>query len=298
MPGLHVRALALLMLAATPGIARSQTPPSAAQISRPVVAGHVMRVRIAGLSQRRPDQPVVILEGGTLQPLETWNPVFDRIAAFVPVIAYDRRGVGQSAFDNEPQTLRHVVGSLHAMLAELKVPPPYVLVGHSFGGVLIREFAREYPREVRGLVYVDAPDTDLTSAEIARYAADAPQRFRSELDQMPSDLPPGMRAEIDNLRRLVSGDLTELNAVRPPDGIPSAVLIAAGKNDAEKDPAAKTFAEWRLRQAMTDELRWALSSPEGLFVVTRHGGHNLHQDNPDLTVLAIQTIVGAATRTP
>jgi hypothetical protein len=105
-----------------------------------------------------------------------------------------------------------------------------------------------------------------------------------------------MKAEIDNLRRLVSGDLTELNAVRPPGGIPAAVLIAAGKIGDETDPAAKAFAEWRLRQAMTHELAWALASPDGLYVVTRHGGHNLHMDNPDLTVSAIQYIVQSGLR--
>jgi pimeloyl-ACP methyl ester carboxylesterase len=232
-----------------------------------------------------------VLEGGTLQPLETWDAVFVRIATFAPVIAYDRRGVGQSEFDEVAQTLSHVTGSLHALLAELKVAPPYVLVGHSFGGVLIRQFAREYPGDVLGLVYVDAPDTDLTRAEIERYSADALRRFTAELDQIPSDLPPGMKAEIDNLKRMVSGDLTELNAVRPPVGIPAVVIIAAGKNDGETDPAAKAFAEWRLREAMAHELAWALASPDGLYVITRHGGHELHKDNPDLTVQAIQYVV-------
>lgn len=262
--------------------------------SRPVVAGHAMRAKTAGLTERAPGQPVVILEGGLLTPLETWNAVFDRIAAFAPVIAYDRRGIGRSEFDGEPQTLAHVAGSLHALLAELKVSPPYVLVGHSYGGILIRAYAREYPMDVAGMVYVDAPDTDLTPADLDRISSGASGDLPKELDQLPANLPAGMKAEIDNMRRLVSGDFTELNAVRPPGGIPTAVLIAAGKVDDANDPTPRAIREGRLRLKMNHELDWALGSPDGLFVVTRHGGHNLHQDNPDLTVQAIQHIVTAA----
>src|SRR5262249_55229590 len=117
-------------------------------ITMVTVSGHAMRVRIANLSNRKPGQPVVVFEGGSIQPLETWDTVFNKVAALAPTIAYDRSGIGKSEFDGEPQTFKHVASSLHALLAELKVPPPYVLVGHSLGGVLIRAFASDYPSEV------------------------------------------------------------------------------------------------------------------------------------------------------
>jgi pimeloyl-ACP methyl ester carboxylesterase len=280
----------------TPTIA--QTGQNQSRTVRPVVAGHTMRAKAAGLAGRTPGQPVVILEGGLLQALETWDIVFNRIAAFAPVVSYDRRGIGESEFDGEPQTLSHVAGSLHALLAELKVSPPYVIVGHSYGGILIRAFAREYPMGVAGMVYVDAPDTDLTLADLDRITFGARGSLPNELDQLPQDLPVGMKAEIDNMRRLVGGDLTELNAVRPPAGIATAVLVAAGKLDDGNDPTPRSIREARLRLAMNHELDWALSAPDGLFLVTRRGGHNMHVDNPDLTVQAIQYIVTVAGARP
>src|SRR5574341_131572 len=92
----------------------AQAPPdSTRSVAMIPVDGHAMRVQTAKLSERKPGQPVVVLESGSISPLENWDPIFDQIAAMAPVIAYDRRGVGKSEFDGEPQTLKHVASSLH-----------------------------------------------------------------------------------------------------------------------------------------------------------------------------------------
>src|SRR5215831_3525460 len=176
--------------------ARAQAPAaSSGEITTVAVAGHMMRVRTAHLADRKAGQPVVVLEGGSLQPIETWNAVFDRVAALGPVVAYDRRGIGRSAFDGEPQTLAHVAGSLRALLAAINVTPPLVLVGHSYGGLIVSEYVREYPGDVAGLVYLDAPDVDQTEADRLAVSADAARLQSSELNSFPPDLPAGMRAE-------------------------------------------------------------------------------------------------------
>jgi pimeloyl-ACP methyl ester carboxylesterase len=96
-----------------------------------------MRVWTAGIEQRRSGQPIVILESGAGEGLDTWKPVFGEIARVVPVIAYDRRGLGQSEPDTAKPTLRRVAHSLRALLRRMNISPPYVLVGHSWGGLLI-----------------------------------------------------------------------------------------------------------------------------------------------------------------
>ena len=271
-------------------IVTAQVPVAAGRIAMVPVMGHTMRVRTAGLADRQPGRPVIVLESGAVQSIDTWDPIFDRVAALAPVIAYDRRGIGRSEFDSTPQTLVHVNESLHALLAALTVPPPYVLVGHSYGGVLIRSFARRYPTEVTGLVYLDAPDTDLTVADLDAVSPDGLRLLRSELEVFPSDLPSGMRAELENIRRLTD-DFAEMNATRPPAGIPAAVLVSAGKVDQVQDLVERSTRSGILRIQITHQQQWALSSPQGLFAVTRRGGHNIHQDNPDLTVLAIHHVL-------
>ena len=124
----------------------AQRPTNMPGVSIVPVNGRAMRVRTAGLENRKPGQPIVVLESGSVQPLENWNPIFDKIAALAPVVAYDRPGIGRSEFDEQPQTLDHVTQTLHELLSQMKAGPPYVLVGHSYGGLLIMTLMQQGKR--------------------------------------------------------------------------------------------------------------------------------------------------------
>ena len=163
----HLRRVATLVAAGLATIAavaylRGQTTGSSMRTV--TVDGFAMRVRTQELDQRQTGRVAVVLEAGAGNGLETWDPVFSSIAEIAPVIAYDRRGLGQSQTDGKPQTIRHVADSLHSLLRTLKVRPPYVMVGQSYGGILIRSYAQAYPTEVKGLVYLDATDVEVTYA--------------------------------------------------------------------------------------------------------------------------------------
>src|SRR5579859_6658823 len=93
--------------------------------------------------------PTVLLEAGIAATSLSWRPVQDAIARFARVASYDRAGLGWSDAAST-LTLNQQVDDLHALLAEL--PPPYILVGHSFGGLIIRAYASRYPSETAGLV--------------------------------------------------------------------------------------------------------------------------------------------------
>src|SRR5579862_5521549 len=259
---------------------------SSRQIMMVSVGGHAMRVQSSGLSERKPGQPIVVLESGAISSLENWDPVFDQIAAIAPVIAYDRRGIGKSEFDGEAPTLKHVTSSLHALLGQMKIAPPYVLVGHSYGGVLIRAFAQDYSAEIAGLVYVDAPDVDMTTAEIDAISPDARRVVFGDFENIPANLPVGMKAEIDNIRHIMANDLAEARAPRPPAAIPAAVIIAGGKYERSQVPIAPEIGAGLLRLQIKHEQEWAMASPKGLLVVAQHVGHYVHQDDPALVLQA------------
>ena len=131
------------------------------------VDGLQTRVWTASIEGRKPGQPVMVLEAGAGADLETWKPIFSDLMRVGPVIAYDRRALGQSEADTAPPTFTRTAETLHAVLQALKVPPPYVLVGHSMGGVFIRGFASMYPNETVGMVYLDVPDFESTREERA-----------------------------------------------------------------------------------------------------------------------------------
>ena len=102
--------------------------------------------------------PTVVIEQGSGSPAVLWGPVRRRIAGFARVCTYDRAGMEWSDPAPAGRGLEDRADDLHALLAAAKVPGPYVLVGHSYGGLLIRLFARDHPEEVAGMVFVDAAD--------------------------------------------------------------------------------------------------------------------------------------------
>lgn len=100
--------------------------------------------------------PTVVFDSG----LEDWAPAWDTVQ---PVIAkttractYDRAGNGFSDPGPMPRTSMRIVADLHALLTKAGEKPPFVLVGHSFGGINVRLYADRYPKQVAGLVLVDA----------------------------------------------------------------------------------------------------------------------------------------------
>jgi pimeloyl-ACP methyl ester carboxylesterase len=283
----HIRcALVVLGIVAIVAVpcARAQASPDTRMVN---VAGRAMRVRTQGLTERQTGRAVVILEAGAGSRLETWDPVFDRIAAMAPVIAYDRRGLGKSAPDDQRQSLARVVHSLRSLLAELNVPPPYVLVGHSWGGVIIRAFAWEYGSEVAGLVYVDATDVDLTYAEADQLGPTARQ-VAFPVPQIPSSAPAGLRAEIENIVQNFRTEFAEARAARPPSSIPSAVVISGQKR---LPGATPDVAAGLLRLAIKHQQEWAPSSP---VIVARHVGHFVHRDDPGLVLRLTRQVLTAA----
>src|SRR5215204_469995 len=104
--------------------------------------------------------PTVILEGGAGLGSVTWAWVQPRVAERTRVVAYDRAGVGWSDRGPEPRDGRQIATELHAALEGAAIDGPYVLVGHSFGGVYVRVFADLYPDEVAALVLVDPTHPD------------------------------------------------------------------------------------------------------------------------------------------
>ncbi|HSM05899.1 MAG TPA: alpha/beta fold hydrolase, partial [Longimicrobiales bacterium] len=108
--------------------------------------GHAVRIRTAAPHPHRiPGRPLVVFEAGFGSTLGTWGPFLEQVADLAPVVAYDRAGIGESGWDGVEPTFEHIAGRLRKLLDEIGAEPPFVLVGHSFGGDLVRYFARFHP---------------------------------------------------------------------------------------------------------------------------------------------------------
>ena len=99
--------------------------------------------------------PTILLEAGLMSTVLSWSELHRALAASFRVVSYDRAGLGWSDLGPMPRTADRIVDELHTLLQRAAIPPPYVLVGHSFGGLTMPLFAARFPEEVAGMVLVD-----------------------------------------------------------------------------------------------------------------------------------------------
>lgn len=100
--------------------------------------------------------PTLILEAGLGENSLSWHPVQSKLAQNMRVCSYDRPGLGWSDPIDAPIQVEDVSKNLHALLEKAGISPPYVLVGHSRGGIYVRAFYRLFPAEIGGIVLVDS----------------------------------------------------------------------------------------------------------------------------------------------
>ncbi len=98
----------------------------------------------------------VVLVAGAGRTAADWNKVVPEIAKFTRVCSYDRAGLGASEKTAKPQSEDEVLADLHSLLSAAGEKAPFLLVGHSLGGLYVRHYATKYPAEVAGLVLVDS----------------------------------------------------------------------------------------------------------------------------------------------
>ncbi len=143
--------------------------------------------------------PTVVLDTGLGVPSTSWVLVQPAVAQRTRVCAYDRAGYGFSDPGPGPRTSQRIAEELHTLLDRAGERAPYILAGHSFGGFTIRMFASRFPREVAGLVFIDASHEDFNS-RIRKAGDPTPQQRRQEV-QREIDL--GLLALRFGLLRLV-----------------------------------------------------------------------------------------------
>jgi pimeloyl-ACP methyl ester carboxylesterase len=99
--------------------------------------------------------PTILLEAGLMSTVLSWSELQHALAGSFRVVTYDRAGMGWSDLGPMPRTADRIVEELHSLLKQASISPPYVLVGHSFGGLTMPLFAARFPDEVTGVVLVD-----------------------------------------------------------------------------------------------------------------------------------------------
>jgi pimeloyl-ACP methyl ester carboxylesterase len=283
-----------LALSDAPGAsARELATPSAHTGAFDVEEGRKLFLNCAGSGS-----PTVILEAGAGGGASAWTQVQAEIAAFARVCSYDRANIPGGASDpaQKPRTAGDVVADLHAALAASGVPGPFVLVGHSDGGLFVRLYASLHPDEVVGLVLVDAVSENLEEAEAVLLeellTPEQLSQYQAALEQQ-ANAP--FVARVDDEQVDMAASSAEMRAARsdsPLRPMPLFVLThGVPSPPAPGEPPAIARDKERIWQQVQDEL--ALLVPNAKHLVVRDSGHIIQQEQPGAVIDAIRQVVEA-----
>jgi pimeloyl-ACP methyl ester carboxylesterase len=133
-------------------IDRHKFPPPGRRVD---VGGYQLHVSCVGQGS-----PTVVLDAAGGNSSASWGLVQPELARSTQVCAYDRAGMGWSDRGPTPRDMKQQVRELHSLLEAAGIQGPYVLVGHSYGGRIVRVYAKDYPSEVDGMVLIDPGTLD------------------------------------------------------------------------------------------------------------------------------------------
>jgi pimeloyl-ACP methyl ester carboxylesterase len=223
----------------------------------------------------------IVFESGLGHGKEVWAPVFNALRATSRVLAYDRAGYGQSEHSSLVRDGAQIVEELRALLHAENIPSPYVLVGHSLGGTIVKLFARTYPREVAGVVLVDARDADFV------------QRCRNMgLPRLLYEPPHSLFMWGSSaMRRELKASAATTQQARSTGVFPGVPLRVLTHHRRAFHWMRGVAQAWAVGQSSM-----AGMSAKGRIKVCDRSGHHIHRDRPDLVARAIRSVLAAARR--
>lgn len=246
--------------------------------------------------------PTVILEAGLRSRSDFWSErteetrgttVLPGVARFTRVCAYDRPGttLGSDAFSRSspvpmPRTARDTVADLHALIRAAGIEGPVVLAGHSTGGLIARLYAATYPRQVAGLVMVDALSEFVENG----YTPAQMQAF-DELNNGPL---PGLEAYTDLEQVLFRPSFAQMRRAaraRPLRELPYAVLSRRLPIELPPGLPAGLTTELNERGWSASQRRLARLVPGTRQIVARRSSHYIMFSQPNLIIGAIRRVV-------
>jgi pimeloyl-ACP methyl ester carboxylesterase len=236
------------------------------------IGGYRLYVRCMGQGT-----PTIIFDAGLGEDFSTWDQVQPEVAQFSQACAYNRANVPPS--DNRPVSIpvsaQQIARELHSLLVNAHLPGPYILVGHSLGGLFMQMFACQYLREVAGMVLVDSTHPE----QARRLAATLGPAFTSEARQ---GFPVEGITYNDVLAMQAQVDAARDNFPQ----VPLIVLVRSRFTSSAHWTAAQLMQAWMSLQ--TDLSR---RSARGKLVVAQNSGHFIQNDRPDLVIASIHEIV-------
>jgi pimeloyl-ACP methyl ester carboxylesterase len=232
--------------------------------------------------------PTVVFEGGLTTD---WYELQNQLSGFTRVCSYDRPGGPGSRSDPAPtpRTARDFVADLHALLRTAHVPGPYVLAGHSNSGLFSQLYASTHPRQVAGLVLIDAVHPAYHKRQLALLKPLLPPEVWEAI-RREAMTPPHRLVDPQGVDIWTSERQTRVALQRSPLRPMPLVVLAHGRVD-PSPPGWPADEVERLWQQLQREL--AQLVPGGKLVIATQSGHDIQDEQPELVLDAIRDVVRA-----
>lgn len=240
--------------------------------------------------------PTVIVDVGLGDDSTDWLPVQAGVEPNSRICVFDRPGYGWSDFGPQPRNSLRIAFELETLLARAQIKPPYIMVGHSFGGYNIRVFTAKHPEKVKGMVLVDASHED----QYERFQISLPQNYnrRSNILVLPKasggdehmNKPQVLRERAFHAARAEISSLSQsAKQVQENRQIPDMPLVIVSRGmpewfgDLSQQTREKTWTD--LQQELY------LLSPNSQHVFAHESGHDIPQKQPQIIVDAINNVI-------
>jgi pimeloyl-ACP methyl ester carboxylesterase len=275
------------------GTGRPSAPPPGVLVD---IGSHKLHLRCLGPAGAR---PTVILEAGGGAFSNTWSLVQDAVSPRIRTCAYDRAGLGWSEAGPTPRTMKQEAFELHTLLTAAKVPGPYVLVGHSIGGLLVRLYTEQYGSDVIGVVLAAATHESSRLGVVGkgwvRVREQATGRVVPEPQATITAPPP---QGYDPAQDYLAEELQQMYLSRKanPEPLGDRPLIVLAPTRPDRPPPGTSDDLWsELRLEKGDQaMGLVLLSRNAKLVRDPLSGHNIQVDNPQLLARLIEEVVEAA----
>ena len=226
----------------------------------------------------------VVFVAGLGEDHKTWKQVQDNIAGFAQTISYDRSGFGKSSYKGKQKDINSLAMELKKTLNSAKIKKPYLLVGHSLGCQISKQFAVMFPKDVSGILFID-PGFNEELLELTLNDSVWQQR-ENQLKQYRPKISIARDAELRELNKncAIADDITLM-----PD-IPIVLLTATKINP--DFPGSKE----ELKVKRETHERWLQYVPGGKQIIVPESRHYIQNDAPELVIDAIKKMLQVSSR--
>jgi pimeloyl-ACP methyl ester carboxylesterase len=224
-----------------------------------------------------------VLEAGFGADTLAWRDVQPEVGRTTRTCAYDRAGTGASVAPPGVREARDEIADLRQLLRGARIDPPYVLVGHSYGGVLVRVFADRYPADTAGLVLIDTMGRNGRQRQLSIWPKSEARDVRRQL----------AASVVDDVN-LAAGEALA-SGIGTLGHTPLVVVTAGREENFPRRPERLASGLKQLWNRMQDEL--AALSNDSVHVIALRSNHDVasaHSGQPAVVVAAVRAVVRAA----